>query len=119
MRTRVTRNAETLRRGETLTDLAPRLRDSALRRAGVVAQLSLILLLCVGITGSAQSTNPLIDAVKRGDRDAVRELLRSKPDVNAAQADGTTALHWAVRANDIELVGMLLRAGAKATATNR
>jgi ankyrin repeat protein len=79
----------------------------------------LILLLCVGITGSGQSENTLVDAVKRGDREVVRELLRGKPDVNAAQADGTTALHWAVRANDVELVAMLLRAGAKATVTNR
>lgn len=79
----------------------------------------LILLLCLGTTGGAQSIPPLVDAVKRGDREAVRELLRGRPDVNAAQADGTTALHWAVRANDIELVRTLLRAGASAKATNR
>jgi ankyrin repeat protein len=79
----------------------------------------LILLLCLSTTGGAQSTPSLVDAVKRGDREAVRELLRGKPDVNAAQADGTTALHFAVRANDVELVRTLLRAGARAAATNR
>src|SRR5688572_1446864 len=119
MTTRAARIAETRKRGEPLDRIAPRLRASALRRTREVAQLSLILLLCVGITGGAQSPNALVDAVKRGDREAVRELLRGKPDVNAAQADGTTALHWAVRANDIDLVRTLLRAGAKATATNR
>ena len=86
-------------------------------RSHRLSSLLVILVLCIGISGSAQST--LVDAVKRGDREAVRELLRGKPDVNAAQADGTTALHWAVRANDVELVRTLLRAGAKATATNR
>jgi uncharacterized protein len=99
--------------------IAPRLRASAYRRTREVAQLSLILLLCVAITGSAQSANSLVEAVKRGDREAVRELLRGKPDVNAAQPDGTTALHWAVRGNDIEMVRTLLSAGAKATVTNR
>ena len=119
MSTRVIRNAETRKRGELLDRIAPRLSASAYRRAREVTCVSVVLLLCLGISGGAQSTTSLIDAVKRGDREAVRELLRSKPDVNAAQADGTTALHWAVRSNDIELVGMLLRAGAKATTTNR
>jgi ankyrin repeat protein len=79
----------------------------------------LVLLLCLATSGGAQSATPLIDAVRRGDREAVRELLRGKTDVNVAQADGTTALHFAVRANDAELVRMLLRAGANAKATNR
>ena len=77
-----------------------------------------ILLLCLGTIGSAQTTSSLIEAVKRGDREAVRELLRGKPDVNVAQADGTTALHWAVRANDAETVKALLKAGANANAAN-
>jgi ankyrin repeat protein len=79
----------------------------------------LIIGLCLSATSGAQSARPLVDAVTRGDREAVRELLRGRPDVNAAQADGTTALHWAVRANDIELVRTLLRSGANAKATNR
>jgi len=79
----------------------------------------LVLLVCLGISGSAQSSTPLIDAVMRGDREAVRTLLRARADVNAAQPDGTTALHWAVRANDVELVRELLRAGANASAANR
>ena len=39
--------------------------------------------------------------------------------VNAAEADGTTALHWAVRADDTSRVMQLLQAGASATASNR
>ena len=39
--------------------------------------------------------------------------------VNAAQADGTTALHWAAHWNDAEAVSLLLQAGADAKAVNR
>ena len=58
------------------------------------------------------------DAVMHQDADAVRALLAKKADVNAAQADGTTALHWAARWNDLATAGMLLRAGADANAAN-
>jgi len=60
-----------------------------------------------------------VDAVKDGNRAAVQSLLRQKTNVNAAEADGTTALHWAVRADDGELVRVLLRAGANVRAANR
>ena len=45
--------------------------------------------------------------------------MKQGTDVNAPEADGTTALHWAVRADDIESVQALLRAGAKANVANR
>jgi len=61
----------------------------------------------------------LVDAVKSGDRAAVRRLLAQHVNVNAPDPDGTTALHWAVRANDRETVGLLLKAGAKPTTPNR
>src|SRR6185295_7942514 len=56
---------------------------------------------------------------KDGNREGVRTLLRQKTNVNAAEADGTTALHWAVRADDQELVRLLLGAGANPRAANR
>ena len=62
---------------------------------------------------------PIIDAAKQGDRPGVQRLIAQRVDVNAAEPDGTTALHWAVRANDREMAGLLLRAGARATAANR
>ena len=40
------------------------------------------------------------DAAMRGDTAAVRALLAQKADVNAPQADGATALHWAVYRGD-------------------
>jgi ankyrin len=42
-----------------------------------------------------------------------------KEDVNAAGPDGTTSLHWAVRADDLQKVESLIRAGAKANVADR
>ena len=62
---------------------------------------------------------PLIEAVKNGDRQAVGTLLTRKADVNTPEADGTTALHWAVHRNDVQTADLLLRSGAHVRATNR
>jgi ankyrin repeat protein len=74
-----------------------------------------LLLATIGV-GAASSD--VADAVQRGDAAAVRALLAKKSDVNAPQADGATALHWAVYREDLPTVDLLLRAGAKATAAN-
>ncbi len=59
------------------------------------------------------------DAVMNGDLPAVQRLLRAKADVDAAQKDGSTALHWAVYRRDLEALDLLLRAGAKPNVVNR
>ena len=59
------------------------------------------------------------DAAEAREKEAVRSLISQKADVNAAQPDGTTALHWAVRADDAETVDLLIRAGANVKAANR
>lgn len=58
------------------------------------------------------------DAVMNKDKEAARALLEKKADVNAAQADGTTALQWAVRQDDIAAVDQLIAAGADVNAAN-
>jgi len=68
---------------------------------------------------SAAARSEIADAAMQGDRSAVGTLLAKKSDVNAAQVDGTTALQWAVRANDLEMTEMLLKAGAKASTANQ
>ena len=55
----------------------------------------------------------------RGDTAAVRRLLQQKADVNAAQVDGATALHWAVYRDDLEGADLLISAGANVNAANR
>jgi ankyrin repeat protein len=61
----------------------------------------------------------VIDAVNRAITPRVRNLLRDKTLVNQPAADGTTALHYAVQANDAELVKLLVAAGANVKAANR
>jgi uncharacterized protein len=68
---------------------------------------------------AAGSESPLVDAVKAGNRTAVMTILKRPGAVNAADADGTTALHWAVRGDDVEMVRLLLQAGADAKVANR
>src|SRR5438105_9099398 len=61
---------------------------------------------------------PLIDAAKNVDHDAVRALLKQGVNVNAAEGDGTTALHWASYRDDVETADLLIRAGAKVNTAN-
>jgi uncharacterized protein len=68
---------------------------------------------------SAATTSPVADAAMEGNRDAVTALLRQAADVNAAQGDGMTALHWAAMKNDADLVQTILYAGGNVRATTR
>ena len=70
--------------------------------------------------GAAAGTGvSLMKAVKDGDADAVRELLKRPNAGKASDADGTTALQWAADRDDLPMAQMLLRAGADVTAANR
>jgi ankyrin repeat protein len=62
---------------------------------------------------------PVADAAMRGDVDGVRALLRSGADVNAAQGDGMTALHWAAESGSEELAELLTYAGAHLESVTR
>ncbi len=70
-------------------------------------------------TALAAASSPVADAAMRGDREAVQQLLRKGGDVNAAQGDGMTALHWAALKGDGPLTEMLIYAGANIRATTR
>ena len=70
------------------------------------------------INASAATDGGLIDAVKAGDGQAVRSLIQQHVDVNEAQSDGASALHWAVYRNDLAVANMLISAGANVNATN-
>ncbi len=59
------------------------------------------------------------DAVMSGNRARLQSLLQQKADVNVAQADGATALHWAVYRDDSGSARLLIKAGAKVDAANR
>jgi uncharacterized protein len=67
----------------------------------------------------AAARPPLVTAVRNGDVAAVRMLLKQPNSVNAAEADGTTALHWATDRDDLATAELLVRAGANVKAANR
>jgi len=77
----------------------------------------LALMMSAGAADAA--TSDVADAAQKGNRAAVRALLQQKADVNGRQIDGTTALHWAVRGDDLEMADLLMRAGANVSAANR
>jgi ankyrin repeat protein len=68
--------------------------------------------------GHAAPNARLADAIEKKDLTAVRALIGDS-DVNAAQPDGMTALHWAVHHDHLDTAKSLLAAGAKANAQNR
>ena len=72
-----------------------------------------LILTAVQFNGVAANDARLADAVMKRDQAAIRALLRDKIDVNGTQADGMTALHWAVREDNLETAQLLIRAGAR------
>lgn len=90
------------------------------RRLPAVRALAFgVLLLAATVGASVPPESPVADAAMRRDAAAVKQLLKQGADVNAAQGDGMTALHWAAMHNDAELARMLLYAGAQKEATTR
>src|SRR5262249_58478487 len=80
-----------------------------------VVAMVLLAALLLAEAGDARVAN----AAMRGDKDAVRNLIKQAVDVNAAQGDGSTALHWAALKDDAEMAQMLIYAGANVRATTR
>ena len=89
-----------------------------LTRTRVLALSALVCAAALAVAASPPS-GPVLEAAKRGDVESVRAELRSGGDVNAAEGDGFTALHWAAKRGDAELARVLLSAGADFRATTR
>jgi uncharacterized protein len=72
------------------------------------------------LTGAAGTRSPeLLDAARKGDVAAVRSLLASGADANAAQGDGLSALHLAGRQGHVEITKLLISSGADVEARTR
>jgi ankyrin repeat protein len=78
-----------------------------------------LLALAAATLSAAPADLRLINAVKTNDLKAVRSLLTQHADVNAAETDGSTALHWAAQRNNLEIADLLITAGANAKAATR
>lgn len=90
------------------------------RRAGQsTAILGLMLLWGAAPTTAQDAGARVADAAMRRDPAAVRALLQQRADVNVAQGDGMTALHWAAESGDDVLAGLLLDAHANPAAMTR
>lgn len=60
----------------------------------------------------------LANAVEKQDKNLIKRLLAQKVDVNVPQADGMTALHWAVYLDDLQTTEVIIGAGAKIDCQN-
>ena len=77
---------------------------------------ALIMSMALSGATSAQSVASLNDVIRSGDAVRAIDMLKHGAAGQATDPDGTTALHWAVRLDDIRLARALLAAGAKAGA---
>ena len=101
---------------DSARDPTPTHRHSRIARG---VELACVAALLSGLWPAAMAADSrLVDAVKQGDTPAIRALLKQKVDVNAARADGQTALQIAAFRGDQEVVDLLLRAGANPNAAN-
>ena len=79
----------------------------------MISKLAVLVVLLL-----AAGRPPIIDAVRKGDKDALRSLIAKGTNVNEAEADGATALHWAAYRDDLASADALLKAGAKVNTAN-
>ena len=84
--------------------------------------VSAVLIAAAMLAANLSAANPdirLVDAVKRSDKTAIKALLPQRIDPNIPDLDGSTALHWAARKDDVETAGALIKNGANVKASNR
>ena len=81
----------------------------------LVAGICIVIVLA-SVAMLSAGRSDVADAVMKGNKTALRTLLDQRADVNAPQADGSTALHWAAYRQDMEAASLLIRAGANAKA---
>jgi ankyrin repeat protein len=85
--------------------------------SGITPKLRLAIVALL-TSSAALAIEPLPDLINAGQRDAALQLINEGADVNQLAVDGTTALHWAVYQQDLDLVAMLLDEGANPNLRN-
>jgi len=81
-------------------------------------RLLTLVALAVVLMAAGGERPSLVAAAKDADKETLRALLQKGASVNAAEADGTTALHWASYRDDVDSADLLIRAGANVNAAN-
>jgi ankyrin repeat protein len=79
---------------------------------------TILLVTSAALIAASGDAPSLISAVKSGSLTAVQKALQQRGSVSEAEADGTTALHWAVQTDRLDMVQALVKAGADVNARN-
>jgi len=95
------------------------MKTMSLKRIFGTCTLTAVVVAAASFASLSAGRTELADAAMKGNKAAVRTLLEQRVDVNAAQPDGSTALHWAAYRQDLETANLLIRAGANAKAVSR
>jgi ankyrin repeat protein len=82
------------------------------------SMLAILLLMLTAIVsqGGAIAASDVADAAMNRDAVRLKKLIAARADVNAAQQDGSTALHWAAYHGDVANAAALLAARANPAA---
>lgn len=86
---------------------------------GTRLALTAVLALCASALSAASLAADAANAAMSGDMATLRSLLAQKADVNAPQADGATAIAWAVYRDNLPMADLLIAAGANVKTPNR
>lgn len=93
---------------------------SMFKRQSDFCRAIIVVLFCALCSSAGYAQDPwLADAVENKQPKLIAKLFVDKVDVNDAQVDGMTALHWAVFYDDAPLVKKLLGRAADADLKNR
>ena len=95
-------------------------RASPRRRAAHLRLLFSGLLAAVGVAlaSGGHAAPSLIEAARANNTTTALAAIADNVDVNTKSADGTTALHWAIYRDNVQLVQRLVKAGANVNAAN-
>ena len=88
------------------------------RKYNGLAGWCIVSLLSIASFAANNQDLRLAEAGEKGDMQTMRSLLKQHAVVNSSQADGTTALAWAVYWDDLDMAGHLVAAGADVNASN-
>ena len=102
--------------GDVVRNIICLLRASAPPREIIFAAVASLLTASNSVIAAE---SPLADAAENRNVAKIRQLLDERVQVDQAQVDGMTALHWAVHHEDASLAEQLVQAGANVNAVNR
>lgn len=94
---------------------------SVRREGGRRFRLLILSAVFAGLLAECRAADPTrpADLAEQNQFGPFHSLVSDRPAVNRAQADGTTALHWAVYHDRADMTQLLLANGADANASNR